>query len=85
MGKLTIYSAEEAEEKILDFSKTYGLNKAAEDVLRQDVLASVDNYLKEQSEHLPVHQLPMPIEEQRNLGKKGGKYASNTTLEQHLS
>ena len=47
MGKLTIYSAEEAEEKINHFSKTYGLNKAAEDLLRQDVLASVDNYLKE--------------------------------------
>ena len=49
MGKLTIYTAEEAEEKITQFSKTYGLNKGAEDVLRQDVLMSVDNYLKEQS------------------------------------
>ncbi len=47
MGRLVIYAAEEAEDKIKDFARTYGLNKAVEDVLREDVLGSVDNYLRE--------------------------------------
>lgn len=43
--------------------KTYGLNRNAEEMLRQDVLGSVENYMQEQR----AHQLPMALPEREGV------------------